>query len=118
MRLPGAIAPGLIPQDTAVHGWAYIFGSNLPTATLLGSENVASLTDNGLGDLTVTWALPMGSASGYALLIGSSYGGSAATHHFQQVQAMSATAVQTLFFNFSANPGDPRFVYLAAVGET
>lgn len=118
MRLPGSLAPGLMRADQSVHGWLYAFGRNLPVATILGSENVASLTDNGAGDLTVTWGAPLGGASTYAILVGSSYGGSAATHHFQNLQAVSASSVQTLFFNFSSVAGDPRFVYLAAVGET
>lgn len=71
------VAPSVLTNN-ATNAWAHV--TNAGTPTLAGSMNVASLTDNGVGDTTVTFTTALASAN-YAASIGVSAdtGGGAAT---------------------------------------
>lgn len=76
MRTPGAVtSPWSDPMRRTfaeVCGWCVLDGTG--TIAIKDSENVASITDNGTGDYTVTWAVPMKTAN-YAV-VGSILGAS------------------------------------------
>ncbi len=51
---------GPLRRAYQVNGWVAFNG--VTTTAILDSENVSSLTDNGTGDTTITWASPMSTA--------------------------------------------------------
>lgn len=103
-------------QELSCLSWVKIQGSGTPA--ILGSENAASMTDNGGGDYTVTWAVPFATASSYAVVIGSSGQTVATTRHFQAIQTIAANSVRTSFLDYNSGAAtDPDFAYLIALGE-
>ena len=106
-----------LPDPTTQQlSWAQIKGSG--TTALFGQENVSSLTDNGAGDYTVTWAIPYAGASQYAVTMSSSGQAVSATLHFPAFQTITAGSVRTSFLNYSAGAAsDPELVYILATGE-
>ena len=115
-RLAGAIRDGLTVPELSMHAWAQVTGQT--TAAISGSQNVSSLSDNGVGDFTVTWAIPFDTASSYAILLTSSYGGSTITHEFQACQTQAAASARTLFRNYASQAAsDPDLFTIGAVGE-
>ncbi len=116
MRQFGRISQPIPEQELVTLSWAQIKGAG--TTALWGSENVSSLTDNGGGDYTVTWAVPFATASSYAVVIGSSGQTNATTRHFQAEQAVTAASVRTSFLDFNvASATDPDMAYVVALGE-
>ena len=116
LRALGAIRDGATVPDLSVHAWVQVTGQT--TAAISGSQNVSSLSDNGTGDFTITWAIPFDTASSYAIMLTSSYGGSNITHEFQACQTQAAASVRTLFRNYAAQAAsDPDLFTIGAVGE-
>ena len=106
----------LVEPALDVFSWAQIKGDG--ATALYGSENVSSITDNGGGDYTVTWAIPFATASSYAVVLGSSGSTNAGQRHFQALQTITATSARTSFLDFAgASATDPDMAYLAALGE-
>ena len=107
---------GQLDRVFSVRSWALILPTN--TASIVASRNVASITDNGAGDITVTWAQAFSTASSYAPVVCSSGTSATATRQFQSFQAVTAASAQTAFYNWSAGAAsDPGIVYIAALGE-
>lgn len=65
-RALGAIRSGDNAASSQIGAWAVIQGSG--TSTLHSSYNIASLTDNGAGDFSLTFAREFASASEYVIL--------------------------------------------------
>lgn len=107
------------PLEEAALGnisWVQFSGS----AAIAGHENVSSITDNGAGDFTVTWARQFATASSYAVSVCSSTANpfSAATGHFDALQTVLAGSVRTSFLNYSAAAAsDPTLTFITAIGE-
>lgn len=96
--------------------WVAFSGS----AAIAGHENVASITDNGGGDFTVTWVRPFATASSYAIGLCSSAANpfTAVSAHFDAIQTITAGSVRTSFLDYNAaSATDPTLIYLTAIGE-
>jgi hypothetical protein len=115
MRLLGSLHTLPEPALT-VRAWAQI--KNDGTKVIYGSHNVSSVTDNGLGDTTVTWAKPMASASSYAALCCVTNGKTAPTQTTYNLQSITANSVQTSNVDYNAaSAADSQRLYVAAIGE-
>ena len=67
--------PNRVYRENVVKGWISL---TMTTATIADSFNVASITDNAVGDFTITWNLDFASAN-YAC---SAFGGDSGTIAF------------------------------------
>ena len=105
-------------EEPALADISWVKYDNL--AGVAGQENVSSVTVNGAGDHTITWARPFRSASSYAVTVCSSIDNpfSATSGHFDSIQAIAATSVRTRFNDYNSQAAtDPTLVFIAAIGE-
>src|SRR3990167_8406675 len=90
-------------RDTLVKAWAAITNSGTPT--IADDVNVASLTDNGTGDVTVTFASALASAN-YAAVVSAS---NTSLNARATVHSRGTGSVRVLTTDSSGNAGDADF---------
>jgi hypothetical protein len=93
--------PGMVKM------WARVNFDTSP-ASLLGSYNCASITDNGVGDATITIATDFSNAN-YAFASTAQTGSA----YFGQVDAVATGTIQVKMFNSSAVAADTKMAVVA-----
>lgn len=96
MRLIGGSLHNGAPNRSIVGLWAVVGGG--VTMKTFSSFNVASLTDNGTGDFTLSMVVPFAAASEYAVFAAQD-SGNFATAHIDHSNAPTARTVRVVTVN-------------------
>ena len=115
MRLFERLIQPVVDGTFATISWLQLKSDG--DVAIFGHENVASVTDNAVGDYTATWTIPYATASSYAITLGTSQDAAALTHRYMAFQSITATSVRTLLRDAGGGAGDPQMTYLIALGE-
>lgn len=110
----GATVPIADVINGSCRAWVNFNGTGTPS--IRASYNVASITDNGLGDYHVNFTTPLASAN-YAVLFGGTYldNNTAQRNYIPTSQALLTTSVRVLVCNGATGAAiDPEMVALAA----
>lgn len=107
---PATPAADTLYKESTVKAYAKVTVSG-GTPSIAGSFNVASITDSGVGDLTVTWARAFASAN-YAVHVNTDNGGWANLSG----TAPTTTAARFVGYTSGGAAGDPNYWMISAVG--
>jgi hypothetical protein len=84
------------------------------TYTVIGSKNYTSFVDNGVGDLTITWAITMSSAN-YGVFCQGGFGASRPVMPYPH--AMTTTTTQIKMFDLANNADDSTYLLVGLMGD-
>lgn len=102
----GTPAANTIYRDNIVKGWVSLNGTG--TIAINDSFNCSSITDNGVGDYTVTWDRDFATA-GYAAV--------ATGRNFAVIDAKAAGSATINLYNASMAKADDSDVSIIAIGD-
>lgn len=101
--------------------WAWCrWADSAGTPTISEQHNTSSITDNGVGDFTFTWARPFANAT-YAVVLThyttTAGGTSNVLATINTTSGVATTSVKTLHFNATIAAADPAVGWIQAIGE-
>ncbi|MEW5725896.1 MAG: hypothetical protein AB1896_22495 [Thermodesulfobacteriota bacterium] len=109
-----AVTPGRQKyHPSAAKAWVNF---SMSTATIFGSYNVTSITDNGVGDFTVTWDVDFSSTS-YAVTWSAGYYNASANNLLGGPYSVAVGSMSLQVRNYQNTLIDPNHVSLAAFGD-
>ncbi len=101
-----------IVSEQSIKGWVVFVGSG--TVTITDKYNVTSITDNGVGDYTITWSVPFASPE-YCVVATCIRSGSGS--FIMKVVSQTASVVRVGANNQVGDAVDPDRVYVMAIGD-